>query len=544
MTGNIATRIEMLSPSELILAPALQARVEMSDDVVDDYAEAMMAGAEFPPVKVIRVLHAPVGGVAGPHLVDGWHRHLAHRHARPHEDIACEVRDGTWTDALLEAARANSAHGLRRSQDDKRRAVQLLLREGDYCGMSNRSIAELAAVSHTFVAGVRKHYGLVAGERLTAERVAFVDNPPEAQWAKILDEAYSWQKDKIEAVRVARDPRELVKAAEKLGGVYNQNTGKTDPHPATLLRRADLKVATPWRWTDDETTSDRVTRAGELDEIDEIESALQSVECPESVVDELYRVLGLALRIQSLNNTWEFAAYEKAFSNRPRLLELLNRRAEKLKAANSDSSREEPWAKANKIHDIKDAEKQAKAVEKAAADVLSYVRPRELLLQVREGAFKARVGSDGPCASPFCKGWVRSRDEEQRVGGNCVICGRHPDQWREQAQGQLKDASRLLRVPGFAVWAGSVLLDAPSITALRELEAAGPGDWMQGLPADAAVALREWFDRPVPEGAVDPDAKVDEKPVEPGQEVDHDDDLPDDGEDDWVDPGNGEVDAS
>jgi hypothetical protein len=42
----------MIELSKLRLEPARQARVELNQDTVDEYADAMRAGSKFPPVEV------------------------------------------------------------------------------------------------------------------------------------------------------------------------------------------------------------------------------------------------------------------------------------------------------------------------------------------------------------------------------------------------------------------------------------------------------------------------------------------------------------
>jgi hypothetical protein len=59
-------------------------------------------------------------------LADGFHRvHAAQKLRRL--TIAADVRQGTRRDAVLLSARANAEHGLRRTNEDKRRAVLTLL---------------------------------------------------------------------------------------------------------------------------------------------------------------------------------------------------------------------------------------------------------------------------------------------------------------------------------------------------------------------------------------------------------------------------------
>jgi hypothetical protein len=51
---------------------------------------------------------------------------------------------------------ANAKHGLKRSPEDKRRAVQKLLADEEWVARSDRWIAEVCKVSHTFVADLRR----------------------------------------------------------------------------------------------------------------------------------------------------------------------------------------------------------------------------------------------------------------------------------------------------------------------------------------------------------------------------------------------------
>jgi outer membrane murein-binding lipoprotein Lpp len=56
----------------------------------------------------------------------------------------------------LHSVGANAVHGLRRSNDDKRNAVTMLLNDAEWTNLSDREIARACAVSHNFVSEVRK----------------------------------------------------------------------------------------------------------------------------------------------------------------------------------------------------------------------------------------------------------------------------------------------------------------------------------------------------------------------------------------------------
>jgi len=53
---------------------------------------------------------------------------------------------------------ANAAHGIRRSNADKRRAVEMLLSDEEWRQLSNIRNARRCVVSHTFVNSVREEF--------------------------------------------------------------------------------------------------------------------------------------------------------------------------------------------------------------------------------------------------------------------------------------------------------------------------------------------------------------------------------------------------
>ena len=116
--------------------------------VVADYGDAMEAGAVFPPIIVFFDGTAYWPG-------DGFHRIEAARRV-DRENISADVRDGGQRDALLLAASANATHGLRRTQADKRRSVETLLRAPEWSRWSDREIGKKCAVDHKTVAKVRR----------------------------------------------------------------------------------------------------------------------------------------------------------------------------------------------------------------------------------------------------------------------------------------------------------------------------------------------------------------------------------------------------
>ncbi len=137
-----------------------QMRVEMKPERVREYADDMATGAVFPPVVVYH-------DGTGYWLADGFHRVDAARKIE-RETIDAEVLDGGERDAILRGVGSNASHGLRRTQADKRRAVERLLRDEEWGKWSNRKIAEVAKVDHKTVGKVRRD--LLGGEFPTPAR--------------------------------------------------------------------------------------------------------------------------------------------------------------------------------------------------------------------------------------------------------------------------------------------------------------------------------------------------------------------------------------
>lgn len=129
-----------------------QPRAEIDETTVAEYAEAMEAGAEFPPVVVFH-------DGAAHWLADGFHRYHAMRRVGL---TACRpaVHRGTRRDAILYSVGSNHQHGLRRNSDDKKKAIRTLLRDAEWGVWSDNKILGLVGASggywFTFVAAERR----------------------------------------------------------------------------------------------------------------------------------------------------------------------------------------------------------------------------------------------------------------------------------------------------------------------------------------------------------------------------------------------------
>lgn len=124
-----------------------QPRAQLDFAVIGEYAELMTDGVTFDPVTVFY-------DGADYWLADGFHRVNAATQAGL-ESIDADVRQGTLQDAQWYSYSVNQAHGLRRSNPDKQRAVQSALQHPYAATMSDRQIAQHCGVSHVMVNSYR-----------------------------------------------------------------------------------------------------------------------------------------------------------------------------------------------------------------------------------------------------------------------------------------------------------------------------------------------------------------------------------------------------
>lgn len=124
-----------------------QPRAAMEWSVVAEYAEEYKKGTNMPPLIVFKE-----GKTFW--LADGFHRYNAAQEAHL-ESINAEVKEGSKQDAIRYAIGANVAHGHRRTNADKRRAVEMALQHPEFKIMSDSVISKHCDVSDHLVAEVR-----------------------------------------------------------------------------------------------------------------------------------------------------------------------------------------------------------------------------------------------------------------------------------------------------------------------------------------------------------------------------------------------------
>lgn len=137
---------------EVIAEGTTQAR-QYDEKLAAQYAQAMSDGAAFPPIVAYR------NGDGRSYLADGFHRIGAAKLAGV-DDLPADIReplDGETAQrsAILFAVGANDHHGRNRSNEEKRHAVEMLLRDPQWSKWTDREIARQCRVSNTFVSTQR-----------------------------------------------------------------------------------------------------------------------------------------------------------------------------------------------------------------------------------------------------------------------------------------------------------------------------------------------------------------------------------------------------
>jgi hypothetical protein len=136
-----------LSIAKIRLDGGTQPRETLDQATVDEYAEAMGNKVTFPDVTVFY-------DETDYWLVDGFHR-VAAAKKKGKATINVEIRPGNLSEAQLYSFGVNKAHGLRRTNEDKCRAVKATLEHDLSDDWSDRRIAEHCGVDDKMVSRLR-----------------------------------------------------------------------------------------------------------------------------------------------------------------------------------------------------------------------------------------------------------------------------------------------------------------------------------------------------------------------------------------------------
>lgn len=198
----------LLEITQIRRDPACQPRVVLDEATVAEYAEAMNYGAQLPPVAVY---------FDGDHywLADGFHRCAACETCGT-QAVLAEVRKGNRRDAILHSVGVNANHGLRRRNEDKRRAVMTLLEDEEWSKWSDREIARRCAVDHKTVA---------------SHREPIWGNSPDSGRRKVSRHGHRYEMDVSKVGRRAAAPLPRAKTTKpsSTASRHKEPTGKTGP---------------------------------------------------------------------------------------------------------------------------------------------------------------------------------------------------------------------------------------------------------------------------------------------------------------------------
>jgi transposase-like protein len=120
-----------------------QQRLCLDANTVDEYAELMRDGVDFPPIRVWWDGHCYW-------LTDGFHRLAAAAKANRRE-MLCEVFRGALSDAQWDSYSANTSHGLRRTTAETHRTIKLALAHPKAAVLSNVQIAKHLSIADATV---------------------------------------------------------------------------------------------------------------------------------------------------------------------------------------------------------------------------------------------------------------------------------------------------------------------------------------------------------------------------------------------------------
>ncbi len=169
---RLARGADLLDLSAVRLDGGTQPRVALDGEALEEYAARMRHDEDLGTIL------DPDGEAWAPLIVfddgedqwlaDGFHRVHAAR-AAGLTRFPAQIRVGTRRDAVLFSFGVNATHGKRRTNADKRRAVERMLRDEEWSGFTDKHIARVCKVSQPFVSKMRR--GLVASSEITERAV-------------------------------------------------------------------------------------------------------------------------------------------------------------------------------------------------------------------------------------------------------------------------------------------------------------------------------------------------------------------------------------
>lgn len=136
-----AIAYERIALDNIEATAATQVRVRIDRKIIEQYTEDFVNGAAFPPLDVFREENSERNILA-----DGFHRHRSAINA-DRADIGCFIYPGGTKEALIHALGSNFDHGFRRTNADKRHAVEMALKDPELSTLLAQEIADICRVT-------------------------------------------------------------------------------------------------------------------------------------------------------------------------------------------------------------------------------------------------------------------------------------------------------------------------------------------------------------------------------------------------------------
>ncbi len=159
--------IKQYNISDLTWDQSIYPRSGKSQKTIEAYIEALEAGAEFPAIRVQKVINYPVDGTKkeASLIIDGLHRFFAFRELGRKEIPAIEPDDAPLDyeknriSLLLESANANITHGDRLTSNDKKRVARDIAASDPDCRWTEEAMSEKLGITrqavNTWISDIR-----------------------------------------------------------------------------------------------------------------------------------------------------------------------------------------------------------------------------------------------------------------------------------------------------------------------------------------------------------------------------------------------------
>ena len=230
-----ATSARLILLDELRTDGDTQPRESMDPTTIEEYASRMRfdeqvgaildpKGEAFPPILVFEAEDGSKW------LADGFHRVSAAREAGIAQILA-RVEPGSQRDAFVRSLSVNAQHGLRRTNADKRRAVERALFDAQIVTYTDAWIAELCDVSRPFVSSQRK--------RLEREQsIDFQDRllQQNGDWMEVMREPEEVE----ETASQTPSPEKHARKASGKGKKLREKTLAAKTNAASISQRVDF----------------------------------------------------------------------------------------------------------------------------------------------------------------------------------------------------------------------------------------------------------------------------------------------------------------